>query len=75
MMDVLTNLADQSRNAQSPEGLLRNYRPDLIRASRRRDLAIGRDGLPARKLKNSLCRRESGIEAGAVNQHPMHHDR
>ena len=44
MMDVLIEPADQSRNAQSPEGLLPDYRPDLARASRRRDLAIGRNG-------------------------------
>ena len=42
MMDVLIEPLDQSRNAQLPEGLLPNYRPDQARASRRRDLAIGR---------------------------------
>lgn len=54
MMDVLIEPADQSRNAQSPEGLLPHNRPDQVRASRRRDLAIGRGWTPE-TLVSDLC--------------------
>ncbi len=83
MMDVLNEPADQSRNAQSPEGLLPTYRPDLVRASRRRDLAIGRDGRLARNPCSLplpvpvawSCRSQLEIEEGAIAQHAVHDHR
>jgi hypothetical protein len=81
MMDVLIEPVDQSRNAQSPEGLLPLLRPDQVRTSRRRDLAIGRGWRP--KLLSSAfistanpglsCGCQLGIEIGAVAEHAMHH--
>jgi hypothetical protein len=82
MMDVLIEPADQSRNAQSPEGLLPNYRPDLARASRRRDLAIGRGRRPkllspaliSTSISGLLCGCQLGIEIGPIAEHAVHDD-